>query len=43
MEKIVENIGKFNISALLVVGGFEVKNKMQPIKDPGLNYLYINL
>lgn len=24
MEKIVENIGKYNIQSLLVIGGFEV-------------------
>lgn len=29
MEKIVETIGKFNISALLIIGGFEVYYKAQ--------------
>lgn len=43
MEKIVETIAKFNISALLVIGGFEVENKTQPFKEPELNYFYINL
>lgn len=43
MENIVETLAKFRISALLVIGGFEVKNKTPPFKEPELNYLYINL
>lgn len=32
MEKIVETIAKFNISALLVIGGFEVEYKTQTLQ-----------
>lgn len=30
MEKIVENVRKFNIQGLLVIGGFEVRGDPQP-------------
>lgn len=30
MEKIVENVRKFNIQGLLVIGGFEVRGNPQP-------------
>lgn len=43
MEKIVETLAKYNISALLVVGGFEVKIKTRPFKEPELHHLYIYL
>lgn len=43
MENIVQTIAKFNISALLVIGGFEVKNKTPPFEELELDYLYINL
>lgn len=43
MEKIVETIVKFKISALLVIGGFEVERKTQLFKEPELKSLYIHL
>lgn len=43
MEEIVQTIVKLNISALLVIGGFEVEYKAQPFKRPELSHLYINL
>lgn len=40
MDNIVETLAKFKISALLVIGGFEVKPKTSPFKEPEVNYLY---
>lgn len=37
MENVVETIRKFNISALLVIGGFEVRNYTILFKDLELN------
>uniref|UniRef100_A0A3P9JYK6 ATP-dependent 6-phosphofructokinase n=1 Tax=Oryzias latipes TaxID=8090 RepID=A0A3P9JYK6_ORYLA len=38
MEKIVENIAKFNISALLVIGGFEGYEGVQQLYDARSHY-----
>lgn len=43
MDNIVETLAKFKISALLVIGGFEVKLKTSPFKEPEVNYSYIPL
>ncbi len=40
MEKIVETITKFKISALLVIGGFEVEYKTQPLQRSRSELLY---
>lgn len=37
MENIVETIRNFNISALLVIGGFEVKNNTIVFKEIEMN------
>lgn len=35
MEKIVENVRKFNIQGLLVIGGFEVRGPWRAVSIPG--------